>query len=1032
MTSNRQSLIRRIAQDTLERPPSERRRYLAEACGADEQLRREVEAMLSHDLSAEHSFTTAAVDIEAQQIRADMLSNRWRRMTGVFHDALSRAAAERQAFLNEACAGDEALRHEVAAMLAAHESAGEADIPAFALSEEMPRVQSGSALGPYRIHTLIGSGGMGQVYRAHDERIGRDVAVKLLPAGCTADADRLRRFEQEARVSGALNHPNVLSLYDVGRFDDRPYLVMELLDGETLRDRVGRGATPPLKACDIAAAIARGLAAAHAKGIVHRDLKPENVMLTRDGRVKILDFGIAKLRNPGPDLEAQTVGTPQLTAANTILGTAGYMSPEQIRGEHVDARTDLFALGAILFELLTGRRAFDRASRRETLNATLHDDVALPSSVSPHVTPAVERIVQRCLEKQPDARFQSASDLAFALETTTGISTSSPTATTAVRRAFGVRSLAAVTIVVVTVTAAVLWRFRAPAATASPQLARFLLSPPPGLRFLGPPAISPDGALIVFPAGEGPVEKERLFVRRLDQITATALPGTEGGTLPFFSPDGRSIGFWADNTLKTTNVDGATTPNVVCGVELPLGGTWTTDGAIIFGSINHGLQRVPAVGGSPQPLTAPDRSKSEIDHRAPKALPGGQGLLMTVHEGGDRFRIDVLTLPGGARRTLVPAGFDPAFTPTGHLVYGYGSSLFDVPFDLDRLEVTGPALKLLDNVMTAPDSGVAGFAMSTNGTMVIRTKPLFPRRMLVWADRSGAATPLPLEPRTYWTPRLSPDGRRFVVVVEEQGRRDLWVYRFDTGVFGPVTFEGLNRAPVWTSDGSRLVYLSERNGLRHLMWQPADATAPAHSLLSSENDDFLPGGWSADGRSILYIDRPPTDNTEFHVLPMTERHSIRLSGIPARSNWPALSPDGRWLAFVTCASCLGGRPDIYVGPFPGPGQYRRLVGGAGQPVWSRNGDVLYFRSRRGAPPGAVPGEGIFELPFDRTQGIAAGPERQLFRKHFPEDSPWWGAPGFDVAPDGRFLVVIADDTESFGGVMNILLHVDDELRRRAR
>ena len=306
----------------------------------------------------------------------EMTPERWQQITGMFHAALLRKPGQRGTFLQDACGADEALRAELEAMLAAHDNAGDpGSIPAVAVSEQMLRLQSGSAVGRYRIDALIGAGGMGQVYRARDPRIERDVAIKVLPADYAADAERLRRFEQEAHASGALNHPNVLTLYDVGTADGRPYLVMELLDGETLRDCVGRGAMPAARACEIAAAIARGLAAAHARGIVHRDLKPENVMVTRDGRVKILDFGIAKLRVRDPNLDQRTVTTPLRTAADTMLGTAGYMAPEQIRGEPTDERADLFALGAMLFELLTGRRAFDRESRVETLNAILHDDV---------------------------------------------------------------------------------------------------------------------------------------------------------------------------------------------------------------------------------------------------------------------------------------------------------------------------------------------------------------------------------------------------------------------------------------------------------------------------------------------------------------------------------------------------------------------------------------------------------------------------------------------------------------------------------
>jgi hypothetical protein len=484
-----------------------------------------------------------------------MTPERWQQITGMFHAALLRSPGQRGTFLQDACGADEPLRAELEAMLAAHDHAGDpGSIPAVAVSEQMLRLQSGSTVGRYKIDALIGAGGMGQVYRARDPSIERDVAIKVLPADYAADAERLRRFEQEAHASGALNHPNVLTLYDVGTADGRPYLVMELLDGETLRDCVGRGAMPAARACEIASAIARGLAAAHARGIVHRDLKPENVMVTRDGRVKILDFGIAKLRVRDPNRDQRAV-TPLRTAADTMLGTAGYMAPEQVRGESTDERADLFALGAILFELLSGHRAFDRESRVETLNAILHDDVPALGAAAANVPLAVDRIVRRCLEKNPDARFQSARDLAFALDTVAELATSTSTdvALPTARRRFHRPALAAIVVVAIAVVAFAIWRLQPSPVLATRPLARFALTPPPHLRFAGGPVISPDGTLIVCPAGEGPTDKQRLFFRRLDQLTTTALPATEGAYMPFFSPDGKSVGFHADTKLRQSD-----------------------------------------------------------------------------------------------------------------------------------------------------------------------------------------------------------------------------------------------------------------------------------------------------------------------------------------------------------------------------------------------------------------------------------------------------------------------------------------------
>jgi serine/threonine protein kinase/Tol biopolymer transport system component len=963
-----------------------------------------------------------------------MTPERWQQITGVFHAALLRAGADRRPFLQVACGADASMRAEVEAMLAAHDSAGEPrNIPAVAVSEQMLRLESGSVVGRYRIGALIGAGGMGQVYRARDPRIERDVAIKVLPAEYAADADRLRRFEQEAHASGALNHPNVLTLYDVGTADGRPYLVMELLDGETLRDSISRGASPPGRACEVAAAIARGLAAAHARGIVHRDLKPENVMITRDGCVKILDFGIAKLRVSDPALDQPTATTPLRTAADTMLGTAGYMAPEQIRGQPTDERADLFALGAILFELATGRRAFDRESRVETLNAVLHDDVPSLGAVAANVPVTLDRIVRRCLERDPDARFQSARDLAFALDTVASVTTSTTTAVAqpTIRRRFHRLALAAAVLVVSSAGSLAIWRlWRAPV-VATRELARFALPPPPRLRFAGGPVISPDGMLVVYPAGEGPTDKQRLFFRRLDQLTTTALPGTDGAFMPFFSPDGRSVGFWADNQLKTIRLDATASPVTICAVGSFLGGAWAEDGTIIFGS-SDGLQRIGADGGVPRPVTTANHAKSQADY-LPWILPGGRALLISVRDGDAPFRIDVLTLATGERRNVVARGFQAEYSPTGHIVYAAaGDALVGVPFDVDRLTVTGTAVKVLDGVDAGPldPRGVGGFALSATGTLVFRPQSPPAHRTLVWADRSGVTTPIPIEPRTFWTPRLSPDGRQFAVVVDENGRRNIWVYRFDNATFLPIASEGFNRAPVWTRDGLRLTYLSERDGIRHLMSQPSDSSAAAESLLTSQNDNLVPGGWSADGRSLVYVDSPRTGNSELRVLPIEGRQFTTLPGIPANGNRPAISPDGHWLAFGIPPSEASGRPAIYVRPFPGPGPSRQFVDAAGQPVWSRDGEKIFFRSRRGGPP-VYSGDGIFEMPFDRSRGIAAGPERQLFRKAFAEDA-WMGVSGYDVGPDGRFLLVIPDESESLPFDMHVLLHVDDELRRRVR
>jgi serine/threonine-protein kinase len=887
----------------------------------------------------------------------------------------------------------------------------------------------GTRLGAYEVAAQIGEGGMGQVYRAHDSRIGRDVAIKVLPAEYAADAERLRRFEQESRATGALNHPNILTLYDVGTANGQPYLVMELLDGETLRDRISRGALSSVRACEIAASVARGLSAAHAKGVVHRDLKPENIMITRDSRVKVLDFGIAKLRATDVAPDGRTSAAPLHTAPLVVMGTAGYMAPEQVRGLPADERADLFALGVILVELLTGRRAFDRDSRIETLNAILHDDP--PPLVNPTapVPQVVERIVQRCLERDPDARFQSARDLAFALDNTPG--TASSTATMAVagttrnRSGLGVGMTAALALIAAGLAALATWALR-PVATAPPSrpMARFALPPPPDATFGSRPAISLDGNLLVFPG------QQRLLLRRLDQLEAAEIPGTEGGSLPFFSPDGQFVAFAADGKIKKISMTvAAASPVVVLDERFIMGATWAPDNTIIYGSINHGLQRVSADGGVAQPVTTPDMARSEIDHHFPRLLPGGKAVMFTAHLGTERFQVGAQVLATGERKVLIESGFDAQYSSTGHLVYGKGSSLFAVPFDADRLEVTGAPVKLFDDIRTILSNGEALFSLSPSGTLVFVPSPPSTARQLVWMDRSGVATPIATTgARAFANPRLSPDGQRFAVTVAEREQQNIWVYQLGNERFAPVTFGELNNAPLWTPDGSHLTYTSVRDGIQHLFWQPTDGSGSAESLIASQKNNINPGAWTADGRSLVYLEDPPTGATEVKVLTLDGRRSEVVPGIPARSYWPTLSPDGRWLAFVFWT---GARPDINVQPFPGPGLRRQIAEGGTEPVWSRDGRELFFRSRRapGAPSGRPSDEGIFASPFDLVRGEASGQPVQLFRGRFAHNER--NLPMYDVTPDGRRFVIVMAGEEEYAPVnLNVVVNLGDELRRR--
>jgi len=749
----------------------------------------------------------------------------------------------------------------------------------------------------------------------------------------------------------------------------------------------------------------------------------------------VLDFGIAKLRATDVAPDGRTAAAPLHTAPQMVLGTAGYMAPEQVRGLPADERADLFALGVILFELLTGKRAFDRESRVETLHAILHDDPPPLVNAAAPVPPVVERIVQRCLEKDPDARFQSARDLAFALDNAPGTATS-PTpvaAASRTRTVLGVRAAAALVLIAAGLAAVATWALR-PVATAPPSrpMARFALEPPPGTTFNGRPAISPDGSLLVYSVYEGPGPRgpvQRLMLRRLDQLEATALPGTEGGTEPFFSPDGQSIGFRAEGKIKKLSVTAAAaSPVVVIDERMVMGATWAPDNTFIFASVEHGLRRVSADGGVPQPITTPDTSRSEIDHHSPKLLPGGKAVMFTVHTGTERFQIGAQVLATSERKVLIESGFDPSYSPTGHLVYAKSSSLFAVPFDADRIEVTGPPVKLLDDVAVVASDGLAFYGLSPSGTLVFMPAPPRTGRRLAWADRSGAVTPLSVAPRFFANPRLSPDGQRIAVTAAEGGRQNIWVYQLANERFSPVTFDEMSSAPLWTPDGSHLTYTSVRDGVQHLFWQPTDANASAESLIASKNNNISPGAYAADGRSLVYLEDPPTSATEIKVLTLAGRRSEVVPGVPTRAYWPTLSPDGRWLAFVYWTR---GRPDINVQPFPGPGLRRQIVEGGVEPVWSRDGHELFFRTqqRSRVPSRGAADEAIFALPFDGVRGEVSGVPVQLFGGRFAPNEG--NVPMYDVTPDGRrFVIVMAGDEEYASVNLNVMMNLGDELRRR--
>ena len=870
----------------------------------------------------------------------------------------------------------------------------------------------GSKLGPYEVLGLIGAGGMGEVYRARDARLGRDVAIKTLPSGLAADAERLKRFELEARAASQLSHPNILTIYDIGTTDGQPYIVSELLEGETIRARLSKGPVPARRVVEIGVAIAGGLAAAHGRRIVHRDLKPENLFLTRDGRVKILDFGIAKLTQPDSDKPAAAATVTILTDVGTAVGTLGYMAPEQMTGHPADHRADIFAFGAILHEMVAGSPAFRRDSRIQTVNAVLESD---PPELPDDVAPAIRRIIRRCLEKNPDDRFQSAQDLAFALG---ALSDAAPVvASRRLQRSGAFRidwRLAAIAVVLAAAaTAGIAWSLRSNSSSFR-ATKHFLFQTRTPIN--GNLDLSADGRRIAFVNNVSPAVRQ-LFVKGLDEIDAKPLTGTDGAYGPFFSPDGEWVAFFAGGKLQKVPARGGT-PVTLCDAPEFLGGSWGDNGQILISGRQRGLMRVSAEGGTPEPLTTPDHGRGEIDHHAPRWLPGGRALLLTLHAGPEVFRVAVRSLDTGEQRTLIEDGFDARYAASGHIVYGRANTLLAAPFDLDRLTITGPSVPVVENAFTVNNSGIAGFSVASDGTLIYLPAEAIAGRTLTWVDRTGKAEPLPSPAHAYDFPALSPDGRRVAVQISEGARNNIFLYELGTDLLRRVTLEGSESRPLWSPDGKRLTYAARRNEERHIFWQALDGSAAAETLVASRNDVW-PGGWTQDGAALVFVESPPTEISDIKLLRRgsdTSRIETLVAG-PAEDMWPDLSPNGQWLLF---SSMDRGGYQVYLRPFAGGAPIQISTDGGTQARWARDGREVFYRA---------PSRMMMRVSLQTSPELIVGKPEVLFAGvyHYSADGP----PNYDVSPDGqRFLMIKPGDEDRSTSAIHIVLDWLEELKRR--
>ena len=893
---------------------------------------------------------------------------------------------------------------------------------------------------------LIGVGGMGEVYRATDTKLKRNVAVKVLPPGLAGDPDRLARFQREAEVLASLSHPNIGGIHGLEEANGVTAIVLELVEGEDLAQRIARGAIPIDEALPLAKQIAEALEAAHDQGIIHRDLKPANIKVREDGTVKVLDFGLAKAMDPDPSSSAAAAladsptitNAAAMTAAGIILGTAAYMSPEQARGKVVDKRTDLWAFGCVLYEMLTGLRPFGGDDVTDTIAAVVRADPDW-SRLPANTPAAIRRLLRRCLEKERVRRLADAADarleLDEALHPTAGDVYADPVSQPASRAAHtgwqrarpwvSTGVLAAVLAVGFVLWA--LWRVVPPTrvtrtTVGTPESAALTINGVDGHL-----ALSPDGANVVFVGNGG----TQLFVRALD--TLEPVPIVSGRFLrgPFVSPNSQWVGFSSDNNaLMKVRIAGGPPIRLTTVDSTPRGATWAPDNTIIFATGNPatGLQRVSAEGGTPEVLTRADHAQDEGDHVWPEILPGRGAVLFTItsRTGGlEKAQIAVRDLRTGTHKILVRGGSHARYVASGHLVYVAAGTLRAIPFDLNRLETHGTAVPVVPRLVTT-NSGTAECAVATDGTLVYMDTPgllAANARTLVWVDRTGKEQPIAAQPRGYQHPRLSPDGKRVALWISDQ-EDDIWVWGMGQAPFTRLTVDpGMDRFPVWTRAGQRIVFTSNRGGGLNLWWQAADGSGEAERLTTSSNSQF-PTGTTPDDR-VVFFEATPTTGSDLLQVALGGTHQVTpLLQTKFDERNGVVSPDGRWLAYDSNRS---GSFEVYVRPFPNGGSQEQVsTAGGTRPLWAANGKELFYV---GADTSAE--LSLWQVPV-KVSGATwnAGAPIKLFGGHYY--SAGTSGRTYDVSPDGQqFLMIKALETDRGLAPSALILvqHWDEELKR---
>jgi serine/threonine-protein kinase len=826
---------------------------------------------------------------------------------------------------------------------------------------------------------------MGVVFRARDSRLQRDVALKLVHPHLV-DENHLERFRGEARVLAALGHPNVASVYELGDADGMAFIVMELVPGETLADRVVSGPLPGADVVRIACQVAAALESVHDKGLIHRDLKPANIKLTPDGVVKVLDFGLAKATGGIGGSHSDLLTASVKTREGVIAGTVAYMSPEQARGQEIDRRTDIWAFGCVVYEMVVGRPAFAAATTADTIAAVMERPVNW-TAIPPDVPPVITRVLRRCLQRDPKQRLRDIADARLELED----ATTSDEAAAAAKHRHWPRVAAAIGMLATgfALGALAISMTRGPYDAAPPS--RFVVSLPSSTPLAGldfPSAvISPDGTRVVYVASRG--GRTELFQRPLNSIDPLPIPGTTNAVGPFFSPDGQWVAFFADGQLKKVNLAGG--PAVtLCEAPVGLGGSWGSGDLIAFASATgSGLSRVSAAGGTPERLTTLDIARGEFSHRWPEWLPDGETVLFTVGTSGSWSDAQIVaqSVTSGKRTTLVRGGTNPHYLSNGSLLYAQNGRVMNVALDASSVTVTGSPVAVLENVRQSAD-GAVQLSVARSGTAVfVPGGPGVSERRLVAVSRDGTTTNFAPPPGAYAFPRVSPDGQRFIVAMEAP-TRDLWLYDVTSGTTTQVTFDSGATTPAWTHDPKRVAFSSTRVGVLNLFTAIIGEPGRSERLVANDNQQF-PGSFAADG-ALVFTEQRPATGRDILFLAAGDRAPRDLLASRADETSPRISPDGRWLAYV---SNEGGRSEVYLTPLSNPARARRVsVDGGSEAVWASSGRELFYRQ----------GTTMMAVTIDAAGQLQSAP-RRLFDADLVRGT--LDAANYDVMPDGRFVMV---------------------------